>query len=72
MIASSDRFGQIEPRLVRRQMGGWLAVSPSGAPLTIGVEAASVDEARSLFAVALRRWTVLLDEQAREQDTTVK
>jgi hypothetical protein len=53
----------IEPRLLRREDGGWLAVSPPDAPLHVGVAAWSADDARDRFARELDAWADLLDEQ---------
>lgn len=63
MIESVERFAHIEPRLVRRENGGWLAVSPDDAPLHIGVVAWSADDARNNFVRELRHWSMLLDKQ---------
>ncbi len=62
MLVSPEWFAQVEPRLIRREDGGWLAVSPQGAPLPIGVVAWTADDARSAFVRALREWRALLDE----------
>ena len=66
MIASTGEFAQIQPRLLRRANGGWLAVSPPEAPLHIGVAAWSADDARSSFVRELKAWCLLLDEQAQD------
>jgi hypothetical protein len=62
---SSIRFDQVEPTLLRREDGGWLAVSPPNAPLLIGVAAWSADDARDRFVRAAREWTALLDGQTQ-------
>lgn len=72
MSTSCERFGQIKAALVRRENGGWLAVSEEGAPLRIGVTASSADEARSRFAWAIHEWSILLDEQTEDGERTVK
>lgn len=48
------------PKLLRRDDGGWLAVSPDDAPLHIGVSAWSADDAREKFGRELREWIALL------------
>ena len=61
-----EGFDQIEPTLLRRADGGWLAVSPRNAALHIGVAAWSAEEARRRFVRELREWRLLLD--ARPED----
>lgn len=51
---------QFSPRLLRREDGGWLAVSPDDAPLHIGVSAWSADDAQIKFDRELREWVALL------------
>jgi hypothetical protein len=51
---------QFSPRLLRREDGGWLAVSPDDAPIHIGVSAWSADDARTKFDRELRAWAALL------------
>jgi hypothetical protein len=63
MLTSTVRYYNIEPTLRRRENGGWLAISEPGAPLRIGVEGATADEARRRFVQALGEWVVLLDER---------
>lgn len=60
------RFAQIEPTLLRREDGGWLAVSPPDAPLHIGVGAWSAEDARNRFVRELREWRLLLDAPAKD------
>lgn len=58
-------FSQVAPKLVRREDGGWLALSPPGAPLPLGVAAWTAEDARNAFAREVRAWEVLLEEQPR-------
>jgi hypothetical protein len=53
-----------QPVLIRRNCGGWLAVSPLEATLKIGVIAPTEDEARELFRKSVERWAQLLAEPA--------
>jgi len=55
-------FGSVEPRLIRRYCGGWLAVSPPDAPLHIGVVAETADRARTNYAHELGEWRRLLEQ----------
>lgn len=55
----TDEIESVEPVVVRRQIGGYLAVSPTDAPLRIGVEGANESEARENFKHALDAWGAL-------------
>lgn len=55
------------PRLFRRENGGWLAVSPSGRSLQIGVVADTEGEALALYARREAAWKELLNARQREQ-----
>ena len=46
----------VKPHLIERECGGWLAITPRGWPLSIGVTAESEAGARKEFAAALERW----------------
>lgn len=61
MSTTLMRFKNIEPKLVRRENGGWLAISPVGASLRVGVEAWSAEDARVRFVRELGEWSALLD-----------
>jgi len=58
----------MEPRLIERECGGWLAVTaPHDAP-RIGVTAPSRSEAETAFAQSAQAWAVLLAEAHRRGD----
>lgn len=59
----NGQLGTIEPRLLRCLDGGWLAVSPAGAELSIGVLGGSPEEARRQFEAAIKRWVAILDRR---------
>jgi hypothetical protein len=59
MALSTERFGRIDPELLPCRDGAWLAVSPPGATLRIGVRAASEDAARQRFDEAVKAWSDL-------------
>lgn len=63
---SQARYDLIEPRLLRREGGGWLAISEPGAKLRIGVVADTADEARARFGRELAAWQSLLNETRTE------
>lgn len=46
----------VKPELIERHCGGWLAVTPRGWPLSIGVTADTESDAIKEFEVALDRW----------------
>lgn len=53
----------VKPRLIRRANGGWLAISPRNARFSIGVSAATEDEAGSKFRSVYNEWILLLEEK---------
>lgn len=55
-----EKIGEVRPNLVRRTGGGWLAVAPSGANLSVGVTAPTEEEARLKFRSVLGRWIKIL------------
>jgi len=55
----------MEPRLIERECGGWLAVTGPGDSPKIGVTAPSQDQAGAAFAKAAEAWRLLLDGAAR-------
>ena len=57
---TQEWFDTVEPNLVRRKNGGWLAISPPGSPLGIGVEAWNVENAKNRFRRELLEWHTLL------------
>ena len=60
---------RITPDLVRRTGGGWLAIAPKDAIITIGVTAATEDEAREKFRSVLRRWLEILNSGSKSDST---
>lgn len=50
----------ILPTLKARKCGGWLATSPHGSDIRIGVTADSEEAARTKFRMALAQWRTLL------------
>ena len=68
MINTSDRNstiisiadGRINPDLVRRTGGGWLAIAPKGCPFSIGVDAPTPEGARAKFSSVIHRWLEIL------------
>ena len=53
------------PTLIRRECGGWLAVSPACSDHRIGVTAATEAEAALLFQERDEGWRVLLSASER-------
>lgn len=49
----------VEPKMVQRASGGWLAITPRGWPLSIGVCGITLESTRSAFADELARWSAI-------------
>lgn len=49
-----------DPRLIRRDCGGWMAMSTRGAPYRIAVVADTADAARIKFRGEAEEWDTLL------------
>lgn len=63
------KFSDIRPRLIKRDRDlGWLAVSPDGAHIGIGVEAESEAHAIERWRATAREWEALLPEMPRHGD----
>jgi len=56
MAKESGAHPVICPNLIRRPHGDWLAASPQGASLCIGVIGATEREARDYFEATIARW----------------
>lgn len=54
----------IEPVLIKRECSGWLAVTPEGAPLRLGVEAADEAAAIASYHRERARWLEILSREA--------
>lgn len=52
---------QVKPVLRKRRCGGWLATTPRGWPLGIGVTADTEEEAVREFEATLKRWSEIED-----------
>jgi hypothetical protein len=51
----------MEPRVIERTSGGWLAVTAPGDSPRIGVTAPSQTEVKAAFADEAQAWEALLD-----------
>lgn len=56
-------YGEIAPNLIKRFGGGWLAISPKGAFLSIGVTAKTEEEAREKFGSSYKDWLEILENK---------
>lgn len=56
----------VDPILLRRENGGWLAVAPTGAPFRIAVAAWSADDARHRFEREMREWAEIAEDGVRQ------
>lgn len=61
-----DNQSEIRPNLIRRTGGGWLAVAPTEAIISIGVTAATEEEARAKFGSVYSRWIEILETGNKE------
>jgi hypothetical protein len=55
-----EKIDEIRPDIVRRTGGGWLAIAPRGAVLSLGVTASTEEEARHKFRSVYGRWVEIL------------
>jgi len=60
MTANLAVISEVKPVLIRRACGGWLAKSPRGACFSMGVTAATEEEAREKFSYAFQRWLEII------------
>lgn len=60
MKSNKNLLLQIQPDLIERECGGWLAVSPVNASIRIGVTGSTKDDAASRFALSIRKWVETL------------
>ena len=51
----------VEPRIIERECGGWLATSPKGALIRLGETGATKDDAVERFRLAWRQWRETLE-----------
>lgn len=58
-----NRNSTLEPELIERARGGWLAVTRREAPIRIGAAGRTEDEAREGFARLVAQW-----EKSREEE----
>jgi hypothetical protein len=56
MAIQSETVTKLEPRLIERRVGGWLAVTDDDSPVRVGVVGTTEEEARERFREALARW----------------
>lgn len=61
------RFRNVDPVTLPRHCGGWLAMTPLGVALRIGVTADTEAAARQALAAALERWEAILNDEVGHQ-----
>lgn len=66
MDTIESRIGQIKPRLMPREGGGWLAVSPGWARFSVGVVAPTENEAIHKFCTVYGRWVSIVDDTVQK------
>jgi hypothetical protein len=67
MAIESEMVTKLEPRLIERRNGGWLAVTDDDSPVRIGVVGDTEAEARERFHEALTRWRAAYERPVAEQ-----
>ena len=60
MSETRTPFAELEPRLIHRACGGWLALSPERAKLRIGAVGDTEDDAWRNWKASARAWAALL------------
>ena len=68
MIDCPTETSSTIPLVMRRQCGGWLAVSRPGSDFSIGVEGDTEEMARDAFAVAIAAWMRLREERVESME----
>lgn len=58
---------EVRPRLIRRRVGGWLAVAPEGCAIRLGVTAETEEGAREKFSRSLIEVAEALAAERREE-----
>ncbi len=53
----------IEPEVINRVCGGWLALTPRAAPVRLGAVGLTEEAARANFAQMIERWAALRDAE---------
>lgn len=71
-MAFADGFAQIQPTMLRRLSGGWLAVSEAGSTLCIGVAGDTEEEARTKFHHAVEAWQELWTNESATANIVTK
>jgi hypothetical protein len=66
MVTSLDHAARVGPRLLPRECGGWLAISPSWARFSVGVAGATEEESKNRFQSTFSRWVSLVDDTVQE------
>ena len=59
MNQSPNQAQEVSPHIVPRECGGWLAVTPRGSALQMGVTADTETEVRAKFCESLARWLAI-------------
>jgi hypothetical protein len=58
----------MEPRLLERACGGWLAIAPPDSPVAVAVTADDEQAARDRLHEALEEWARLLEAASLRTD----
>ena len=56
MNLEENLIKQIEPDLLERHCGGWLAKSPGNCPIKIGITGHTKEDAKARYQLSIRKW----------------
>jgi hypothetical protein len=62
MNSPYEYLREVRPDLTSMQCGGWLATSPRGVAIRIGIVGVSETDAREKFRESLARWITILSD----------
>jgi hypothetical protein len=66
MAIEPETVTALEPQLIERRTGGWLAVTDDTSPVQVGVVGDTEAEARQRFREALARWRAAYERSVEE------
>lgn len=61
----------LNPRIIHRECGGWLALSPPDEALRIGVVASTQDAAEAQYRASLAQWRLAFSEAANRTAASI-
>jgi hypothetical protein len=68
MTIQAEMVTTLEPQLIERRNGGWLAVTDDDSPVRVGVIGDTEEEATERFREALARWRTAYERTVEVAD----